>query len=101
KTLGVNYNPIIVDMIIQSARNVGIDLPLRALPFGATDGSAIVQEGFSNGASLEAMDIEKPEVKRWYHTINDTADEVESEALEMARKISLKYIDSIDSIENQ
>jgi len=96
KTLGVVYNTVIVDLVIKSAQNVGIDLEKRTLPFGATDGSAIVQGGFSNGASLEAMDIDKPEVKQWYHTINDTADKVEPEALEIARKISIEFISLID-----
>ncbi|NHJ48597.1 MAG: M28 family peptidase [Asgard group archaeon] len=96
KTLGVKYNPEIVKLIITAAKNVGIDLPLRELPFGATDGCAIVQGGFSNGASIEAMDINKSDVKRWYHTINDTADVVEPEALELVRKISVEFISLID-----
>jgi hypothetical protein len=97
KTLRVTYNPEIVELIIQTAKNINIELPYRALPFGATDGCAIFQGGFTNGASIEAMDIEKPEVKRWYHTINDTADVVEPEALELVRKISLEFIKTIDN----
>lgn len=97
KTLGVTYNPEIIELVNQSAKNIGIDLPYRELHFGATDGCAIVQGGFSNGASIEAMDISKPDVKRWYHTINDTADVVEPEALELARKTSLEFIKTIDS----
>lgn len=96
KTLGVKYNPEIVELVVQSAENLGTNLPVRSLPFGATDGSAIAQGGFSDGASLEAMDIDKPEVKRWYHTINDTADVVEPEALELARKISIEFLSLID-----
>jgi len=42
------------------------------------------------------MDIDKPEVKRWYHTINDTADVVEPEALELVRKLSIEFISLID-----
>ncbi|MBN2156692.1 MAG: M28 family peptidase [Candidatus Lokiarchaeota archaeon] len=95
-TLGVQYDPEIVEKVIQAAENIGIPLESRVLPFGATDGSAIVQGGFSKGASLEAMDIEKPEVKRWYHTIGDTADKVESEALDKVRRISLEFINLID-----
>lgn len=96
KTLGVTYNPEIVELIVQSAKSVNIELPPRELPFGATDGSAIVKGGFADGASIEAMDINRPEVKQWYHTINDTADVVEPEALEMVRKISLEFIKKID-----
>jgi putative aminopeptidase FrvX len=96
KTLNVNYNQEIVELVIQAANNINIDLPLRALPFGATDGSAIVQGGFANGASIEAMDIDRPDVKRWYHTINDTADVVEPEALEQVRKLSIEFIKLID-----
>ncbi len=97
-TLGVEYNPDIVKKVVKAAENVGIATETRALPFGATDGSAIVQGGFSNGASLEAMDIDKPEVKQWYHTINDTCDEVEPEALENARKIAVEFIKIIDNL---
>ena len=96
KTLGVTYNPEIVELIVQSAKSVNIELPPRELPFGATDGSAIVKGGFADGASIEAMDINRPEVKQWYHTINDTADVVEPEALEMVRKISIEFIKKID-----
>ncbi|NHJ06324.1 MAG: M28 family peptidase [Candidatus Heimdallarchaeota archaeon] len=96
KTLGVIYNPEIVDLVVQSAKNVDIELPFRELPFGATDGSAIVKGGFLNGASIEAMDINRPDVKRWYHTINDTADVVEPEALELVRKLSIEFISLID-----
>ena len=96
RTLGVSYNPEVVRMVVKSAEQVGIKLKCRELPFGATDGSAVVQGGFSNGASMEAMDIDKPEVKQWYHTINDTADEVEPEALERARKLSMEFIQLVD-----
>ena len=98
KTLGVTYNPKIVEMIVQAAKDIDIELPYRELPFGATDGSAIVKGGFVNGASIEAMDINKPEVKQWYHTINDTADVVEPEALEMVRRVSLEFIKRIDEL---
>ncbi|MHA1212741.1 MAG: M28 family metallopeptidase, partial [Candidatus Heimdallarchaeota archaeon] len=97
KTLGVKYNPEIVDMVVKSAQNIGAELPKRELPFGATDGSALVQAGFTNGATMAAIYIDKPEVKRWYHTINDTADKVEPEALELARKISMEFISLIDT----
>lgn len=96
KTLGVVYNPEVVEMVVKAAETVGVKLECRELPFGATDGSAIVQGGFSNGASIEAMDIDKPEVKQWYHTINDTADEVEPEALELARKLSMEVVQMVD-----
>ncbi len=97
KTLRAKYNPNTVKLVVQSAKNVGIELPYRELPFGATDGSALIQGGFSNGASLEAMDIDKPEVKRWYHTINDTADVVEPEALELARKLAIEFITLVEN----
>jgi len=100
KTLGVVYNPEVVEMVAKAAEAVGVHLECRELPFGATDGSAIVCGGFSNGASVEAMDIDKPEVKRWYHTINDTADEVEPEALELARKLSMKFVQMVDERES-
>ena len=99
KTLGVTYNPEIVNLVVKAAKNVHVHLPHRELPFGATDGSAIAQGGYLNGASIEAMDIDKPEVKRWYHTINDTADVVEPEALELVRKLSIEFISLIDSKE--
>jgi len=97
KTLGVTYNPEIVDVIVESAQNVGVELPKRELPFGATDGCALVQGGFANGATLAALYINEPEVKRWYHTIHDTADKVEPEALELARKISMEFMSLIDN----
>ncbi|MGC9779763.1 MAG: hypothetical protein HZR80_11015 [Candidatus Heimdallarchaeota archaeon] len=97
KTLGVTYNSDTVKLVVQSAKNVGIELPHRELPFGATDGSAIVKGGFFNGASLEAMDIDNPEVKRWYHTKNDTVDVVEPEALELARKLSIEFITLVEN----
>ena len=59
-TLKVKYNPEIVEMVVTAAKNVGIDLTNRPLPFGATDGSALVQGGFVDGASLEAMNIDEP-----------------------------------------
>ncbi|MHA1124721.1 MAG: M28 family metallopeptidase [Candidatus Heimdallarchaeota archaeon] len=97
KTLGVTYNPETVELIVQAAKNVHVHLPYRELPFGATDGCAIAKEGFLNGASIEAMDIDKPEVKRWYHTINDTADVVEPEALETVRKLAVEFISLVDA----
>ncbi|TFG19204.1 MAG: M28 family peptidase [Promethearchaeota archaeon] len=95
-TLGVTYNPEIVGMVVTAAKNAGIDLTNRPLPFGATDGSAIVQGGFTDGASMEAMNIDEPMEKTWYHTINDNASVVESEALEKARKISMEFIKLIE-----
>jgi len=95
-TLGVEYNPEIIQKIMEAAGYIGINLEKRALPFGATDGSAIVQGGFPNGASMEAMNLELPQVKKWYHTINDTADQVEPKALEIARNIALEFIKIVD-----
>jgi Zn-dependent M28 family amino/carboxypeptidase len=95
-TLKAKYNPEIAEMVVAAAKNVGIDLTNRALPFGATDGSALVQGGFLDGASMEAMDIDDPMGKTWYHTINDNASVVEPEALEKARKISIEFMKLID-----
>ncbi len=96
-TLGVKYNPEVVEMVVTAAKNAGIDLTNRPLPFGATDGSAIVQAGFTDGASMEAMNIDEPMEKTWYHTINDNASVVEPEALEKARKISIEFLKLIEN----
>jgi Zn-dependent M28 family amino/carboxypeptidase len=95
-TLGVKYNPDVVQLVGNAAEKAVITLTNRALPFGATDGSAIFLGGFPNGASMAAMDIDND--KTWYHTINDTADEVEPEALENARKIAIEFMKIIDSL---
>ena len=95
-TLGVKYNSEFAELVVKAAKNLGLELTNRALPFGATDGSAIVQGGFPNGASMEAMDIDTPEAKTWYHTLNDTADKVEPEALEIARNIAIEYLKLLD-----
>lgn len=84
-------------MVVKAAKKLGIDLTNRRLPLGATDGSALVQGGFVDGASMEAMNIDEPMEKTWYHTINDNASVVEPEALEKARKISIEFIKIIDS----
>ena len=97
-TLKAKYNPEVVGMVVTAAKNVGIELTNRPLPFGATDGSAIVQGGFVDGASMEAMDIDSPMEKTWYHTINDNASVVEPEALEKARKISIEFIKLVDEL---
>jgi hypothetical protein len=95
-TMGVKYNPVIVEKVIEAAKNLDINVKKTILPFGATDAAALVQSGLKNGTTIEALNMENPETLKIYHTVDDTADEVEPQALEKARDIAMEFIRLLD-----
>lgn len=97
-TMGVKYNPSTVEEVMIAAKNVGIDIKKGMLPFGATDGAALVQSGLKNGTTIEALNMDNPSTLKIYHTVDDTADEVEPKALELGRDIALEFIKLIDKL---
>lgn len=96
-TMGVKYDPDIVEKVISVAKNIGLEIEKAMLPFGATDGAALVSGGIKNGTTIEALNLTNPSTLSIYHTVDDTADEVIPKALEMGRDIALEFIKTIDT----
>ncbi|TFG19202.1 MAG: M28 family peptidase [Promethearchaeota archaeon] len=95
-TMGVKYDPKTVDKVISASEKLGLKIKKGILPFGATDGAALVQGGLKNGTTIEALNMDNPITLKIYHTVDDTADEVEPKALEMGRDIGLEFLKIID-----
>ncbi len=97
-TMGVKFDPKVIEFTQKAAKEVGVNLPKHILPFGATDAAALVQGGFKQAATIEALDLEDPSILSIYHTVDDTADEVEPKALEIGRDIALEFLKIIDNL---
>lgn len=78
----------VAKLVQQAAKNVGYDVPIKAIELGSTDAAAISQAGLSASA-FTAMD---PSPARYYHTRLDTEDNLDPKTLEIGLKIALETV---------
>lgn len=84
---GVVKNDKRVASLIQTAaKNLGYDVPIKAIELGATDAAAVSQAGIPASA-FTAMD---PSPARYYHTRLDTQDNLDPKTIETGLKIALE-----------
>ena len=90
---GMVKNDTRVAKLIQtSAKNVGYDVPIKAIELGSTDAAAASQAGIPASA-FTAMD---PAPARYYHTRLDTEDNLDPKSLEIGLKIALETVFTFD-----
>lgn len=73
-------------LLQKAAKEVGHDVPVKAIELGSTDAAAISQAGIPASA-FTAMD---PSPARYYHTRLDTEDNLDPKMLETGLKIALE-----------
>lgn len=73
-------------LLQKAAKNVGHDVPVKAIELGSTDAAAMSQAGIPASA-FTAMD---PSPARYYHTRLDTEDNLDPKMLETGLKIALE-----------
>ncbi len=78
----------VAKLLQQAAKNVGHDVPIKAIELGSTDAAAISQAGIPASA-FTAMD---PSPARYYHTRLDTEDNLDPKMLETGLKIALETV---------
>ena len=84
---GVVKNDIrVAKLVQQAAKNVGYDVPIKAIELGSTDAAAISQAGLP-ATAFTAMD---PSPARYYHTRLDTEDNLDPKTVEIGLKIALE-----------
>lgn len=90
---GVVKNDKRVAKLLQNAaKEVGYDVPIKAIELGSTDAAAASQAGIP-AASFTAMD---PAPARYYHTRLDTEDNLDPKTLEIGLKIALETVFDFD-----
>lgn len=82
----------VAKLIQTSAKNVGYDVPIKAIELGSTDAAAASQAGIPASA-FTAMD---PAPARYYHTRLDTEDNLDPKSLEIGLKIALETVFTFD-----
>lgn len=78
----------VAKLVQQAAKNVGYDVPIKAIELGSTDAAAISQAGLAASA-FTAMD---PSPARYYHTRLDTEDNLDPKSIEIGLKIALETV---------
>lgn len=76
----------VAKLLQTAAKNIGHDVPIKAIELGSTDAAAISQAGIPASA-FTAMD---PSPARYYHTRLDTEDNLDPKTLETGLKIALE-----------
>lgn len=82
----------VAKLLQDAAKNVGCDVPIKAIELGSTDAAAASQAGIP-AASFTAMD---PSPARYYHTRLDTEDNLDPKTLELGLKIALETVFTFD-----
>lgn len=82
----------VAKLIQTSAKNIGYDVPIKAIELGSTDAAAASQAGIPASA-FTAMD---PAPARYYHTRLDTEDNLDPKSLEIGLKIALETVFTFD-----
>lgn len=86
---GVVKNDVrVAKLVQQAAKNVGYDVPIKAIELGSTDAAAISQAGLP-ATAFTAMD---PSPARYYHTRLDTEDNLDPKTVEIGLKIALETV---------
>lgn len=78
----------VAKLVQQAAKNVGYDVPIKAIELGSTDAAAFSQAGLAASA-FTAMD---PSPARYYHTRLDTEDNLDPKSIEIGLKIALETV---------
>lgn len=78
----------VAKLLVNGARECGMDVPTGSIPLGSTDAAAASQAGVK-ASCFVAMD---PSPARYYHTRLDTVDNVSEEAIEKGINIALNAI---------
>lgn len=73
-------------LVQQAAKNMGYDVPVKAIELGSTDAAAMSQAGIP-ATAFTAMD---PSPARYYHTRLDTEDNLDPRMMETGLKIALE-----------
>lgn len=73
-------------LVKEAAKQTGLDLPYKSVFFGATDAAAVTQAGMK-AVSVAAMD---PAPAKYYHTILDTADNLDIKTVEAVLGVALE-----------
>lgn len=74
------------NLVQTAAKNMGYDVPIKAIELGSTDAAAISQAGIP-ATAFTAMD---PSPARYYHTRLDTEDNLDPRMMETGLKIALE-----------
>lgn len=82
----------VAKLIQESAKDIGYEVPLKAIELGSTDAAAASQAGIP-AASFVAMD---PSPARYYHTRLDTEENLDPKTLEIGLKIALEAVFKFD-----
>jgi len=86
---GVVKNDLQVSqLLVNGAKECGLDVPTGSIPLGSTDAAAASQAGVKASAFV-AMD---PSPARYYHTRLDTVDNLSEEAIEKGINIALNAV---------
>ena len=91
-TVMVKNDTRVAKLIQTSAKNVGYDVPIKAIELGSTDAAASSQAVIPASA-FTAMD---PAPARYYHTRLDTEDNLDPKSLEIGLKIALETVFTFD-----
>ena len=78
----------VAELLQTAAKNVGLEVPIGAIPLGSTDAAAMSQAGLAT-ASIVAMD---PTPARYYHTRLDDLDKLSPQAIDAGVKIALETV---------
>lgn len=73
-------------LVQEAAKNMGYDVPVKAIELGSTDAAAMSQAGIP-ATAFTAMD---PSPARYYHTRLDTEDNLDPRMMETGLKIALE-----------
>jgi len=76
----------VAKLVQQAAKNMGYDVPIKAIELGSTDAAAFSQAGLCASA-FTAMD---PSPARYYHTRLDTEDNLDPKSIEIGLSIALE-----------
>jgi len=82
----------VCELVQQSAREVGLGVPIGTIPLGSTDAAAASEAGIK-AAAFVAMD---PSPARYYHTRLDTADNLKPETIERVMKAAIRTVYNFD-----
>lgn len=78
----------VANLLQTAAKNIGYDVPIKAIELGSTDAAAASQAGIA-AAAFTAMD---PSPARYYHTRLDTEDNLDPRSLEIGLKLALETV---------
>ena len=88
----VKNDPAACRLLKTAAADMGLDVPVGAIPLGSTDAAAASQAGI-RAASFVAMD---PAPARYYHTRLDTAEILEPDTIKKGIELAVRAVFAFD-----